>query len=485
MKKRALALLLATVMLTSSFAACKKDDDKTKAPEKTEGAKTTLAPGETKAPGETEEATTQTVPANVITGDENADNPFYVYSWNTEIGDRLKYFLDDPENADVKDRIIYVNTGGTDHYQGKMDALLGDTSNKQYPDLMGLEADYILKYTGSKHILPIADLGITEEDYKEMYQYTLDIATADGVLKGLSWQAAPGAMIYRTDYAEKVFGTSKPEDIQKEFATWDKMLEAAEKIKNEYGEEVALFSGPDDVARVFMAARKEAWVDADNKLVIDPELEKYLDFNKALYENEYTKKTTQWSDAWNANAKEGVFAYMGCTWFLQWTIKPNSGGNAPGEGSYGLWNMCQGPQPYYWGGTWLSATAGCSDKELAGRIIKYMTCNEETLKTILKKDLDYVNSAKAVQAVIDEMNDPANKAEAEKLYDFLGGQNHLEVFKEWAEDVEVKITRYDLSINGAFQDAVTAYAQGTLTKEKALEQFKKTVKDTYEAIEVE
>ena len=40
--------------------------------------------------------------------------------------------------------------------------------------------------------MPVADLGITEDEVADQYQYTKDVMTdADGNLKGLSWQGCP------------------------------------------------------------------------------------------------------------------------------------------------------------------------------------------------------------------------------------------------------------------------------------------------------
>ena len=51
-----------------------------------------------------------------------------------------------------------------------------------------IEADYALKYVDTDYTMPIADLGITDADLANQYQYTKDIVTdSKGVLKGVSW----------------------------------------------------------------------------------------------------------------------------------------------------------------------------------------------------------------------------------------------------------------------------------------------------------
>ena len=48
-------------------------------------------------------------------------------------------------------------------------------SNELYPDMMGLEVDYVQKYVNSDWVQNVADLGITADDYANSYQYNLDL----------------------------------------------------------------------------------------------------------------------------------------------------------------------------------------------------------------------------------------------------------------------------------------------------------------------
>lgn len=71
--------------------------------------------------------------------------------------------------------------------------MLDDTSNELYPDLMGLEVDYVQKYVNSDWVVTADSLGITADDYKNMYQYNVDLGSdTDGNVRALFWQATPG-----------------------------------------------------------------------------------------------------------------------------------------------------------------------------------------------------------------------------------------------------------------------------------------------------
>lgn len=492
--KKTLALLLVLVMAVSAWG-CGKDNttDASKDTSKTEDSSTDDANTDSTATddstttddAESEEPAATEVPENVISGDESVADPFYVYSWNTEVGDRLEYFKKAyPEYAD---RVIYVNTGGTNFYQTKIDPLLDTPDNQQYPDMVALEADYILKYVNSDYTLPITDLGITTDDLKNQYEYTYKITTdSNGAIKGLSWQACPGAMMYRRSLAKQYLGTDDPAKVQEYVKDWDTMLETARKINKDSNGATKMFSGNDDVQRVFMAARTQPWV-KDDVLTIDDQMLSYMDFNKALEQENLTNKTTQWDTAWTSNVNsDNTFAYMGCTWFLHWTLKANSGAlDADGkvdesklaDSSYGDWAMCQGPQEYYWGGTWLSATKDCSDPELAGLIMKFMTCDTANMKQICEETLDYVNNKEAVNQLI---------AEGKGEFDFLGGQDFLAMFSELAEKVDVStMCSEDFDINSAWNTQIREYSTGAKTKEEAIADFKKNVSDLFSYITVE
>lgn len=83
-KRKLVSLVAATSMVISLLAGCGGNNS---AP-----ASTTAADGETTVAVENTQEETTAVPENVVSGNENVENPFYVYSWNTEVGERLEYF---------------------------------------------------------------------------------------------------------------------------------------------------------------------------------------------------------------------------------------------------------------------------------------------------------------------------------------------------------------------------------------------------------
>ena len=460
MKKKLLSALLSVAMVSTLLVGCGGGAEE--APAATDDAA---------APAATEEAPADDAAAA-------GTDPIYIYSWNTELGERLKYVYD--ANPGIEERVVYVNVGDSAVYQEKIDALLATPDAEDYPDIIAAEAAYIMKYTNSDYTLPVTDLGLTEADLAEMYPYTIQIATdqRDGSLKGVSWQACPGSYMYRRSLAKEYLGTDDPAEVQEYVKDWDTFIETAKMINEKSGGATKMLSSNDDIQNVFFSNKSAPWVDENKSFVYDESLDKMLDVYYELEQNDLTAKTTCWSEEWNAGpATDGVFSYFGCTWFLHWTIKANCGGAAVGEGTYGDWAMCAGPQNYYWGGTWLCATKDCSDPALAGQIMKALCCDTETMTKMSEETLDYVNNKAAMQTLSD-----AGKG----AYDFLGGQDFIAVFSPLAEDVDVSwMSAYDQKCNELIVAQAQEYAKGNKDKETAVADFKASVADLYPDITVE
>lgn len=471
MKKRMISAVLASAMVAASLSGCGSSADKGAdvAAQATENTDTQESAAE--GTGAEENASGDTAAANV-------EDPFYIYSWNTELEERLNYVKE--AHPEIADRIVYVNVGDSSIYQEKIDQLLQQPDAEDYPDMIAFEAGYIMKYTNSDYTLPITDLGITEDDLKEMYPYTLTIPTdtRDGSIKGLSWQSCPGAFMYRTDLAEKYLGVKTPEEMQAKISNWDDFLDTARELKEASGGETTILSSNGDVSNVFYSNKSQKWVDDNGVFHMDDAMIQYMDVSYILENEDLTQKTTTWTDEWNAGpSTDSVLGYFGCTWFLHWTIKANCGGEKVGEGTYGLWNMCQGPAPYYWGGTWLGATQNCADKELAGLIMKTLCCDTEVMTKMSEETLDYVNNKTAMQTLSDE---------GKGAYDFLGGQDFIKVFSPLAEDVDVSwMSAYDLKINDLFGPQLEQYQLGEKDKETAIKDFETAVAEAYPTLKFE
>ena len=470
MKKRILAAVLACASVLAA-AGCSQDNGASSTTTTTAAG---AAANSADNGGETA-ADEKKVPENEVSGEVKEDS-IVVWMWNTDAKGIIDNVLKE-HDPDLYNRIVYVNTGGTDFYQDKLDNIFNDESNALYPDVVALEADYILKYTNGTNLLNISDIGITASDYADEYQYTIDTATNyKGELKALSWQACPGAWAVRASLAEKYLGTSDPAAVQEFFKDWDAVYETAKKVKEDSNGKTLLLPGYEDVKRVFMGARSSGWHDTNDNLIVDQAMLDYMDYAKKLNDEGLTWNTTQWTDDWTAKKNgDATLALPGCTWYTYWSMS---------EENFGDYILIDGPQSYSWGGTWLAATKGCADKDGAAKLIKYLTCDADFMAKINAYNVDFVNNKTAIQTRISEGAVAQLEGKKPILSD-KQGQTFLEYFIDKADTINGNLlTAEDATITGLFDAQVKEYVNGNKDKDKAIEDFKKNVADTYSYITV-
>ena len=400
-----------------------------------------------------------------------------IYVWNEEFQSRFNTYYASklPEDVQVN-WVITPNQEGA--YQNKLDEALlrqNDVEPNEKVDLFLVEADYALKYVNSDFTLDVInDIGITKDDIKNQYKYTQDIMTdKNGNLKGLTWQACPGGFIYRRSIAKDVLGTDDPTAVGEALSDWEKFNAVAEKAK-ELG--YFMLSGYDDAFRVFSDNMKSPWVVGD-KIVIDPQIEAWIAQTKDFTAKGYNNKAALWSaeSTQGMGAKGKVFGYFGPAWFIDFIMAPGSldDQKAPaqvGNGSYGDWAFCKGPQSFSWGGTWICGAKGSDDVELIRDILKTLTCDDEVMFQIAKNAGDFTNNVPAMEKV----------AASDYQNPFLGGQNHVKLFLDSAQAIDrSNISMYDLGMSEKIQSAMKDYFDEKITLEEAWNNFYTSVLELY------
>lgn len=478
--KRILAGALSVCMVGSVLTAC-GDSDSSKSGSDSKAA------GGSNAGGDNSSRVVTTDLHGVSPSQESQDT-LRIYCWNTEFKNRFDDYYSkftDKEvttqkykDKDGKERDEVVTVDGKkvewiqienegNAYQTKLDeALAGQKDSENKVDIFLIEADYALKYINGDVALSVQDLGITEDDLKEQYQYVKDVATdtATGELKGVSWQATPGLFLYNAEYAKEVLGTDDPAEVQEFVKDWDTFTETAQKMADKG---IKMLSGYDDAYRLYSNNVSAPWVDG-KKVTIDPQIAEWVKQTKDYTDKGYNNKTSLWDDAWAAGQKiDGkVFGYFFSTWGIPFTLLGNTG-----EDGFGKWRACEGPQSYFWGGTWICGAIDSDNTDLVADVMKVMTCNKDCMKAITKTEQDYTNNKAAIQELMDEGY----------TNDFLGGQNHLALLTEAADKISLdnKISAYDQGLNEKFQAAMKSYFDGNSSYEEAIDAFKKEISALY------
>jgi hypothetical protein len=415
--------------------------------------------------------------ALTIQAEEAEGSVLNIYCWNEEFKTRLTdhyaaYEEVDATTGKIGDITVKWNITPSDDnaYQNNLDETLlkqADASADDKIDLFLVEADYALKYVNTDYTMNIADLGITDEEVADQYQYTKDVVTdSDGNLKGLSWQGCPGVLVYRRDIANEVFGTDDPAVIQEKVVDWDAFNATAAELKDA-GYQIT--ASVNDTYRVYSNNVSTPWV-VDGTITVDDNLMNWVEASKALVDAGETGTSELWSDDWNKGFynDSNVFCYFGPAWLIDFCMAADSEGSVAYDGG---WAATEGPQGFYWGGTWICAATGTDNEGTVADIMRALTTDADVMKGIVTADNDFVNN----KAVMEAMAEDETYGD-----DVLGGQNPLAMFCAGADKIDLSnLSIYDQGCNEEFQNAMKNYFEGNADLDEALDLFYTAVEEKY------
>ena len=498
----ALSLCMVGSMLTACGSSSSSDDaaSSSKKPDssKTDSSKTDSSTGDSssEAPKAERKNTAE------LHGKESSDkskNTLRIYCWNTEFKLRFdaayakggKYKVETASYKDDKGKelteikkidgkdIEWVQVENKDGaYQKALDeALKGQKDSDNKVDMFLIEADYALKYTDSKDTdytglvaLSPQDIGITDDDTKNMYDYTKDAVRdpISGDVKALSWQATPGLLYYDVKMAKEVLGTDEPDKVQEFVKDWDTFKDTAKKMKDKGYIMLSSFA---DTFRVFGANMTAPWV-TDKKLNLDPQMEAWIKQTKEFTDNGWNNKTDQWTPAWNADMTKDskVFCFFMPSWGVDNCLYKQGG-----DATKGKWKATVGPAGWFWGGSWICGAVDSDNQDIVADIMKTMTCNTDVAKFLIDSVGEMVNNKEAVAQAKDSYKN-----------EYLGGQNHIALMSESADKIQLKgkISAYDQTCVEKLQGDMAEYFKGTASYDDCLKKWKQDVKAAYADIDV-
>lgn len=427
-----------------------------------------------------------------------------VWSFTNEINTMAIAFEAKHPDVDVVYTMIPMTNG---EYQTKLKAALG---TKDTPDVIALESAFVREYVESDEIL--TDIGALQADIKkaDVYPFVTDVGTApDGTLKALAYQATPGALFYRRSLAKEYFGTDDPAEIQTLLSDMDKYTAAAAIVKEKSKGNTYMVASSGDFMNLFYFNREQPWI-VDDKLVVDPMVDKMVETAKLFRDEGYEAQATQWQEGWFAgmndslvdaegNAKK-VFSYFLPTWGLPYVLFPNSTSADGKSTTVGDWGIISGPMSYQWGGTWLGMVKGTPSPDLALEFIRFSTLDEENLTNwatgVYTNDFlkaidpevapdqaqapgDFVGSKVVVDKITASFDDSEMSA-------FLGGQNSYGGFAEAAPSVSAKLmTGSDDAIQRALNDPLNQYLTGEIDLDTMWTTWKDAVRNEFPDLIIE
>ena len=399
--------------------------------------------------------------------DESEGKVLNIYAWNEEFKGFFEKYYTVPEGVTVNWIITPSDNGA---YQDKLDTALFAQEGAAADDKVDLflaEADYIQKYADSDFTQDITAMGVT--DFSNTYKYTVQAASdMDGVVKGVSFQCCPSALIYRRSIAKDVLGTDDPAEVQAALDSWEKFEAVAADAKAKGYYMTASFA---ETYRAFSNNCTSPWVNENNELQFDDQILAWIAQTELFVENGYTLAD---SGIWDQPKNDQMFAdgktmcFFGPAWYFNFCM-----GNAqdPEKGCSGDWAICEGPAAHFWGGTWLMAPAGTDNPTLVADIMNTFINDEEVCTALVANEAQFSNN-QAVNAKF--------AADPEYGSAFLGGQNDVAVFSEMTDNIVWENhTIYDQIMNESLQNKLQEYFQGLVDKDTALNNFYLDINEKY------
>ena len=455
--KKVLAIILTAAMILTLLAIPVMAEEEDAAAEE--------AAVEAEADAAEEEAADEDVIMHEGVTADGEGTVFNIYAWNEEFKGFFEKYYQVPEGVTVNWIIVPSDNGA---YQNALDeALLNqeNASDDEKIDMFLAEADYILKYAGADATQDVEALGVT--DFSNTYDYTVQAASDEnGVVKGVSFQCCPSALIYRRSIAKDVLGTDDPDEVQELLSDWEKFAAVADEAKDKGYLMTASFA---ETYRPFSNNASTPWV-VDGALAIPAEIEDWMALTDDMMEKEESLTAGIWDDEKNAQmfADGKTMCFFGPAWYFNFCM-----GNAqdPEKGCMGDWAICEGPAAHFWGGTWLIAATGSDNPTMLADIMNTYINDEVICEELVANEAQFSNNQ--------EVN---NKFAEDPDYgsEFLGGQNDTAVFAELAKNIKFEnSTIYDQICNEGLQSALQDYYRGGCTKEEALANFYKNVNEHY------
>lgn len=360
--KRFFSVLVTVIVLSMCFSSCQSEE-------------------------KTEEIAEEVVPSTI-----------HIYTTDESFENKLEYVWF--KHQDWKERVEVVVLPKEGYAQAIDNLFLGPQSVEQseetegqepqeykYPDIIIVDSTDLSHFVTSDDTIAVNELGLKEDDFAQMYEYTLKVATTDdGTLKGLTWKVNPGAFIYRKSLAMDILGFDDEDNVQSYLKDWDTFVDTARVINKKTSGSIKMLDK----------------VDLDNM--------------------EYDISAIDMTDKnYFSSVNLGkVFGYF-CSADMFSKFDEVCKGSSRGD-----FAVCKGPQSFVGDGAWIMATKKCADKELAGKIMKALCAESDIQKKIFENDNEFVNNRR-------QMSNAYNSGKG-KL-EVLGGGDYISVYDKVAAKV--------------------------------------------------
>ena len=147
-----------------------------------------------------------------------------------------------------------------------------------------------------------------------------------------------------------------------------------------------------------------------------------------------------------------------------------------GNGIYGDYAVCCGPQTFSSGGAWILASPSSDNLILDKEIMENLTCNSTLLYKIAQNEEIFTNTVSGMRRLASEgRTDP-----------FLGSQNPFEVYFQAASRLTcLPAGNYDRWMSDTFRNSMIKSYTGEMTQDEAMEYFYQRVRARYPELTID
>ncbi len=395
------------------------------------------------------------------------DGTLTVLTWSGNYS-AAKNFADqfvEKKNGSVDVEVIEV----ADHGEQARDEYRQYLKTNKDADIIMLDIDWVSEYTNSEYTVPLSEIGLSKSDFPDAYEYTLTFGTNEkGEFSAVSYQAMPGIFAYRSDLAKKYLGVNSPEEMHELIKDWDSFISTGKTLSSKTGGKVALQSSLNGLFQVFRR-NMDPWV--KNEKLNTNNAREFLTLVSQMRSDGSVTNVPAWSMEWYKT----VYGGSALGEFLPaWGLYPEDYSMIGQFSDHGRVDMalCEGPESWYWGGTYLAVTSKCNDPTLAKEFLMFACGDYDAQMKYLSKEMDFVNNKK-VNSNFSLSND------------ILDDPVYYPLLDRSIEDYDINVpTAYDTVLDYVMYNVAYDLMAGTFaTVDEALQVFTDTAKSYFPNLE--
>jgi cellobiose transport system substrate-binding protein len=229
------------------------------------------------------------------------------------------------------------------------------------------------------------DVSGAEDIKAQFYDWKWQQAsTPDGSFTaGLGTDIGPEAICYRSDLLEDAGMTSDPDELAKEWTTWDDFIAFGNDYTQKSGKAFV-----DSAASIFSTAvyqGDEAYNDAEGQPNVEDSdgVQTAWGYATQAAQDGITAGLPQFSDPWNKAFASGAFATIACPTWMMGYIQGQAGPDGAGK-----WNVAPvlPGGATNWGGSWLGVPEEAPNKAAAIALVKWLSDKDQQVTMWTSKD---------------------------------------------------------------------------------------------------